>query len=191
MDGRDQQELSDAALEKEIEAALGVDPSPEFLPKVRARIASEGVSRGWLWSGPWHWAGAGAAVTLVVIAGLWTLRDPAPHPRDARVVNTPPVEASSRAPEVLEASADTPKPERAAVVRTARSPRRPVEARPEVVVSPDEAAALRQLVVAIAARQVAAADIPALGAESAPLPPLEEIVLEPIKLSPMAGLGSE
>ena len=45
--------------------------------------------------------------------------------------------------------------------------------------------------VAIAARQVEAMDIPQLGAESAPLPPIEEIVLEPIKLSPLAGLESE
>jgi hypothetical protein len=59
------------------------------------------------------------------------------------------------------------------------------------MISPDEAAALRQLVTAISAQQVKAVDIPTLGAESAPLPPLEEIVLEPIKLSPMAGLEGE
>lgn len=191
MDGHEQQELSDIALGKEIEAALGVDPSPEFLPKVRARIASERVSRGWLWSAPWQWAGAGTAVTLGVIAGLWTLRGPVSEPHDARVVHTPPVDAASRTPEVLEAPGDRPKPERASVARAALLPRRPVAAPPEIVVSPDEAAALRQLVMAIAARQVAADDIPALGAESPPLPPLEEIVLEPIMLSPMAGLGSE
>lgn len=59
------------------------------------------------------------------------------------------------------------------------------------MVSPSEAAALRQLVVAIAARQVGAVDIPKLEGESAPLPPLEEIVLEPIELSPIAGLEGE
>ena len=79
-------------------------------------------------------------------------------------------------------------------VRTSRnvSPRqRPALTAPEVVVSDDEAVALRQLVVAIANRQVKAVDIPELGMESVPLPALEEIVLEPIKLSPLAGLEGE
>ena len=79
-------------------------------------------------------------------------------------------------------------------VRTSRnvSPRqRTAVTAPEVVVSNDEAVALRQLVVAIANRQVKAVDIPELGVESVPLPTLEEIVLEPIKLSPLAGLEGE
>jgi hypothetical protein len=59
------------------------------------------------------------------------------------------------------------------------------------VVSADEAVGLRQLVAAIATSQIKAVDIPTLGVESTPLPPLEEIVLEPIKLSPLAGLEGE
>jgi hypothetical protein len=67
-----------------------------------------------------------------------------------------------------------------------RSTRQQVElAQYEVVVSRDEVVALQHLVGAIAARQVKAVDIPTLGAESAPLPAIEEIVLEPITLSPM------
>ena len=41
MDGYRHQELTDETLEKDIEAALGVDASPEFLPRIRARIANE------------------------------------------------------------------------------------------------------------------------------------------------------
>jgi hypothetical protein len=63
--------------------------------------------------------------------------------------------------------------------------------RPEVLISLDEAVALRQLIVAIAARQVQATDIPQLTAASAPLPTIKEIVLEPIELSPLDGLESE
>ena len=59
------------------------------------------------------------------------------------------------------------------------------------MVSPGEVAALRQLVVAIAARQVEAGDIPKLEGESVPLAPIGEIVLEPIELSPIAGLEGE
>jgi hypothetical protein len=190
MDGCEQHELNDTVLEKEIEAAIRVDPSPEFLARVRARIAGEPLSKGWGWYGTREWATAAAALMLVAIAGVWTLRDPAPIPREARL-NAPPDEAAHRQSEVLKSSADPVKGASPPAVRTARSLRRPLEPRPEVVVSPDEAVALRQLMAAIAARQVEAVDIPTLGADAAPLPPIEEILLEPMTLSPIAGLDGE
>ena len=190
MDAYEHEELSDDALEKEIEAALGVDPSPEFLPRLRARIASERLNEGGVWPGLWRWAGAGVAVAAVVIAALW-MSASVPAPREAHLTTIPPVEPARRVPEVVASSAESPKPARVSGVRTVRSTRQPVEAHPEVVISPNEAMALRQLVAAIAARQVEATDIPQLAAESAPLPPIEEIVLEPIKLSPLDGLESE
>ena len=191
MDGHKPEEMSDEILAREIEAAFGVDPSPEFLPRVRARIANERTHDGWMRSASSRWAGAVVVVTVAGIFAVWTLRDPVPAPRDAHTTITPPVEPARRAPDLVESSAETPKPMSAPVISAVRSTRPAAEAQPEVVVSPDEAVALRQLVVAIAARQVEAADIPKLGEESAPLPPIEEIVLEPIKLSPIAGLGSE
>jgi len=69
--------------------------------------------------------------------------------------------------------------------------RREEASRREVMVSPDEATALRHLVTAITTRQLVVGDIPPLGPPSAPLPPIEEIVLEPITLSPIAGLETE
>ena len=42
MDGKgSQQSLSDAQLDRELESALGVEPSPEFLARVRTRVAAE------------------------------------------------------------------------------------------------------------------------------------------------------
>jgi len=191
MDAYEHEELIDEALEKEIEAALGVDPSPEFLPRIRARIAREHVSAGWIWSAPWRWAGAALAVVAVAIATLWISDNSVPAPREAHLTTIPQVEPARRVPEAVASSAESPKPATASGVRTVRSTRRPVEAHSEVVISPNDAMALRQLVVAIAARQIEAVDIPTLGAESAPLPPIEEIVLEPIELSPIAGLEGE
>jgi len=190
MDGH-KRTLSDEMLEREIEAALGVDPSPEFLPRLRARMASERLNEGWVRPGLWRWAGAGVAVAAVVISALWISDNSVPAPQEAHLTTIPPVEPARRVPEVVASSAESPKPARASGVRTVRSTRRPVEAHPEVVISPNEAMALRQLVAAIAARQVEATDIPQLAAESAPLPPIEEIILEPIKLSPLDGLESE
>jgi hypothetical protein len=199
MDGYGHQELSDETLEKEIEAALGVDPSPEFLPRIRERIANERVREEWFWSGSWRWAGVAAVVTAAAVIAVWTLRDPSRAPREAHITDTapaesttPPVEPALPAPALVASSAESPQPVSAPVARTVRSTRTPaVVARPEVLISLDEAVALRQLVVAIAARQVQATDIPQLAAESAPLPTIEEIVLEPIELSPLDGLESE
>ena len=188
MDGHKHEGLSDEALEREIEAALGVEPSPEFLPKVRARIANERVRDGWVWS--WRLAAAAASVAALTFAGLWIVRAPAPKSPEATVATVTPETPIAPAPH-LSAPAQEP---RVVAVRTSRNvlPRqRPVLTAPEVVVSDDEAVALRQLVVAIANRQVKAVDIPELGVESVPLPALEEIVLEPIKLSPLSGLESE
>ena len=198
MDGYRHQELIDETLEKDIEAVLGVDPSPEFLPRIRARIANERMREGWFSSVSWRWAQVAAAVTAVAVIAVWTLRDPSRAPRDAHITDTPPVESTPlveparAAPALTASSAESPKPVSAPAVRTVRSTRTPVAvARLEVVISRDEAVALRQLIVAIAARQVQATDIPQFGAESAPLPQMEEIVLEPIKRSPLDGLESE
>ena len=61
--------MNDAALEREIERALAVDPSPEFLVRVRARIADEPApaSRGfgWLFAGVATVAAAAALVLAV------------------------------------------------------------------------------------------------------------------------------
>jgi hypothetical protein len=196
MDGHQHEKLSDEALAREIEDALGVDPSPEFLPRIRARIASERVNESWLWPGLWRWASAVAAVAAVAIIGLYVSNGPSSAPREAHVVSAPPVEHPP-APDRVASSIETPASGIAPVISRVRSIRPAVEARPEVVVSPDETVALRKLVVAIVARRVGAVDVPVLGVEPAPLPPIEEIVpleelvLEPIKLSPMAGLEGE
>jgi hypothetical protein len=61
--------VKDAALERELERALAVDPSPEFLVRVRARIADEPApaSRGfgWLFAGVATVAAAAALVLAV------------------------------------------------------------------------------------------------------------------------------
>jgi len=199
MDGYRHQELTDETLAKDIEAALGVDASPEFLPRIRARIANERMQEGWFSSVSWRWARVAAVVTAVAVIAVWTLRDPSRARREAHITDTPPVESTPPpvdsalpAPALVASSAESPNPVSAPVARAVRSTRTPaVVARPEVLISLDEAAALRKLIVAIAARQVEATDIPQLAAESAPLPMIEEIVLEPIKLSPLDGLESE
>ena len=63
--------MNDAALEREIERALAVDPSPEFVARVRTRIAEEPspASRGlgWLFAGVATAAIAASVVALVML----------------------------------------------------------------------------------------------------------------------------
>src|SRR5262245_46902289 len=63
--------VKDAALEREIERALAVDPSPEFLARVRARIADEPAPAargfGWLFAGVAATAVAVAVVAVVML----------------------------------------------------------------------------------------------------------------------------
>jgi hypothetical protein len=76
MDGHEHDSLSDETLEREIEAALAVDPSPEFLARVRARVADEERPTGWPFR--WHWV-AGTVVTAVVaVLAVYAWREPEP-----------------------------------------------------------------------------------------------------------------
>ena len=122
MDGHEHPGLSDDALEREIEAALRVEASPEFLPRVRARIASEHVDEGgWGWLRSWRWAGGAAATTAAAILGVWTrLGNPDPTNRVDPTAGTSDREGRTREPERPAANPESaiPKP----VVRNPRIP---------------------------------------------------------------------
>ena len=67
-DHRSADPLTDAALDRDLEAALAVDPSPELVARVRTRVQRE---RDASWS-PMQWRmGAAAAAIVVVVAVAW------------------------------------------------------------------------------------------------------------------------
>ena len=91
---------NDSTLEREIESLLGVDPSPEFLARVRTRLASEPApsSRGWGFG--FAVAGAAAAVALIaVLIAPWTRSTPIDTPRQATVTEEVPLESASTQPD--------------------------------------------------------------------------------------------
>jgi hypothetical protein len=59
------------------------------------------------------------------------------------------------------------------------------------LISQDEAAALRQLFAAISNRRLETSLLPDLDAALQPPAPIEDIVLEPLSVSPLASLESE
>jgi len=84
--------VTDAALERKIEEALGVDPSPEFLARVRARVSSDPTASPSKWYLSWMTAAAGVAATALVVA-IYVGRAPsdtsrAPAPEATTVVAT-------------------------------------------------------------------------------------------------------
>ena len=58
-------EMTDQALDRELQSILAVDPSPEFVARVRTRIASE-PQRSAAWS-MWMFAAAAAAVVAIAV----------------------------------------------------------------------------------------------------------------------------
>jgi hypothetical protein len=69
MDHRSHGPITDAALDRELESALGVDPSPEFLARVRTHIAS-GPAPTKLALFGWPLAGAAAAALVAIAVAL-------------------------------------------------------------------------------------------------------------------------
>jgi hypothetical protein len=69
-DPRRTEPLTDAALDREIRDALAIDPSPEFLPRVRARVADEPSPTAWhgAWPARVRWALAASAVVAMLAA---------------------------------------------------------------------------------------------------------------------------
>jgi hypothetical protein len=65
-DHRHADALTDDAFDRDIAQALAVDPSPEFVARVRTRIANEPAPSAWRLS--WTMGFAGASVTALVLA---------------------------------------------------------------------------------------------------------------------------
>ena len=143
--------LTKSPIDREIERALAVDPSPEFLARVRARIASEPVPAAWGWPPLVAAAGAVVGVIVVVVAVSRTGQKPPALPEPLPVTAKPPgdVSLAPQRPKVLrEGETSAVPPARAST--TASGPKRSSglgssvsPARPAVSVPADQAASGR------------------------------------------------
>jgi hypothetical protein len=158
----DRTELTDTELDADIarhlQALLTAEPSAEFLPAMRRRLATEPVRSGWgvRWTMP-----LAGAVTAAIVVGVVLLRTPTPMPLDQPRNPAPhvvPKQEPVASVPALKISAPAGHRSRhvAAIVQT-----KPSE--PEVLVSPGEAAALRRWLTDISAGRVelSAAHLPA------------------------------
>jgi hypothetical protein len=108
--------LNDDALDRELERALAVDPSPEFVARVRTRIANEPARSPWRAS----WMFALGVVAMVMVTAIVVQRtspsiDSGQAGGAATVANTPLLTARTIAPYVASGFGRTsPDPDRSA-----------------------------------------------------------------------------
>ncbi len=207
MDGNRHQSLSDEALDRELAAALNAEPAPEFVARVRTRIAAESLSPTAAPLPRWMaWAGAAAVVMLAASLGVWSVNDRGASPavpadarhRGASSVSapaSPPPDASSERPSpaiprVVEQQSEAPASATSARPRAARvmADARPVAQRfpeppfAEVLISEDEVRAFRRFMefATAVARGRPAADGAAAQELDVPDIAIAPVIIEPL-----------
>jgi hypothetical protein len=164
-------------LNADIRRALAVEPSPEFLARVRTRIASEPApSRHVLWM----WAASAIVATALVIIAAIVRRPAAPIPPLASAPLA--VGAIGSIPAMARDDAFLRRGVSIRSERTAPTRVREVKREPEVLIAADEAKALRQLILGVQEGRIQLA--PALAASAR----LEAITIEPIIITPIPPL---
>lgn len=130
------------SLDREIEDLLAVDPSPEFVARVRQHIAGQPAPRAWWYS--WRVATAGAGLAVVILAALfWPAGPLAPV--------APVAPTSERAPAPIAPTSESAPAPIAPIRASAIAPSRARAIGPsEVQVPSTEADALRLLVTRVA-----------------------------------------
>jgi len=196
MDAQRRDQVTDEALDRELQALLDAGPSPDFVARVRTRLANEpSASRAWF--GTWRifgYAIASAVIAFIAVAVSREVRDSASSsqpPLVSRTVTLPaapaPMLRGRTRPDVDHAAVARP---RAAAAHNA-PPATP--AQPEILIDPREAATLRALIFGtrngrIDLRPVLAATTPAV----MELPPVTDIEIPAITIDPIApGTGEE
>jgi hypothetical protein len=188
-DRRSADALIDADLDRELEAAVAVNPSPEFAARVRMRVRSE---RAAFWPALSWWVAAAGAVVVAVVVG-W------PRPNLSPATQDPPVApdfrpAPQRAPiqDAAAAAAVSPAPERPAPGKTAAtSIRRSASPdQPELLIAAGEARALQQLFAGVRQGLVDLSSLQPVPASAALQPP-SVIAFQPITFEPIAAETAE
>ncbi len=206
-DERPDETRANPALDREIEALLAVEPSPEFLARIRARVAAEPEPGSWQHG--WWWLAAGATGVGVLVVAVAVSRPVQPEEtRDPRVADVAPAGdarlsvptvtlppgpedvASPTAPPappqpILDDPAATAPPEPAPV----SAPAAPAGTGPpqfaRVVISQSEAAALRQLFTRVSDGRLAMPVPVERFGPAAPLEPPAEVTIPPVIIEPV------
>jgi len=175
--------VNDTALYREIESLLSVEPSPQFVARVRARVAQEPEPGQWHVS--WLFAVAGAVAVVIVALIAWPSRELASG-GSSRTRPTSAAAAEPRTETMAPAPVQPIRKQRAtARVVAVASPDRAIDIDlPEVMIADNEVKAYTTLVSSIRWSRfdvaVPAAPDPNTPLEVKELPPVEPLEIEPI-----------
>jgi hypothetical protein len=171
-------------IDEEIREALDVEPSPEYLARVRTRIAAEPASSTWRWS--WGLA-AGCALAASVVLATIVLR---PHERrPAPEVTEPPhaIAESVSPPAVAPPREGGPPSTRAAMPHTNFIAARTRKPEPEVLIDQREMRTLRALIAGVRTGRIdLTASQNSRPHAPAELEPVADIVIAPLTIEPIA-----
>ena len=123
-------------IDRELSSLLSVEPSPEFRPRVRARIAEEPTPRAWHL--PWQHVAAAFAAVAVTIAGIAVIRVAPTQP-----AKWPAAPVAAELPVLLRAAVSAVDAPQIALAAPRR--RTPRAKGPEVIADATAARGLRQL----------------------------------------------
>jgi hypothetical protein len=185
---RSRESMTDAGVDRDIQALLAVDPSPEFVARVRTRIATEPQRSRWFAGWP---VAAAAAVAAAIVAAVFA------RPRPADVPN---VLMTKRLPNAATTIAAAPDAGRSTLDLARRDPDagRRAQGRPSiaatavesaVLIDPRESAALRALMTGVRDGRVDLEPVLRAATPAAmDLPPVTAIAIEPITIDPLEGV---
>jgi hypothetical protein len=196
MDHTDEAPLTDEALDRQLEAVFAVEPSPEFIARIRSRLATEPMRPRWPigWSPvAWSAGGLSLAAAALLVAFLWAPSDDVTQSAVDHAIGTPAVvDVDTVRPELpasggITGSALAQVPRRARMVSRSRRPTVGAQrSEPAVVIAADEAAALRDLFTKSSEGRIVAAMSPELPAVPGTLAPIAIIEVPPISMNPLA-----
>lgn len=173
--------MNDEQLKKEIEQALSVAPSPQFIARVRRHIADEPRRK---WTHVTWRIGTAALLASAILLGIVAIQ-----PREARIPRPVAIEkaAPGPAPVQVVTRATLQKPVAAKKAKDAR----PRHAEPEVLVDPREVVAFQSLIVDLEERRIDPSQLSELFEEVEKARTLVEVApmplagLEPIVIRPL------
>jgi hypothetical protein len=194
MDGhREVDAMNDASLDRELQSLMAAEPSPEFLARVRVRVAQEPAPNGWRTS--WMFAVAGALVIVIAAVVAWPSSEPVveqPEPTLQAQRQQPAVVTSTETTttQPVVAAPTSVRPQRAARsrLRGTEADRRELQL-PEVVTGDNEVRAYGALVASVRESRFNAA-VPAAPDLNAPLDVKELSPVEPLEIAPIVRLAA-
>jgi len=182
-------------IDGELRRALAVDPSPEFLARIRTRIAEEPAPRRRGMS--WVVVAPAVFATALVVVAVWQrprMHTPSasPAPLTARSIGatTPlslPVVARSVQPAIVEPGTRATGTRRHGDGAAATA----ASSEPEVLIAADEARALRALISGVDEGRIVLTPVLTVVPGPSELLSVDEIAIEPITITPIAPVTGE